>query len=448
MTDSSDNNYNGTITGATWTSGKVGSNALSFNGTSNYVSIPRMNYDEISISAWFYRNSVDATNADAILGGWRWSSDAQLQEGIELRFPINSNILQFTVVTQNSTGTKTQKTASKDLVASTGSWYHAVGTYNKTSGEQKLYINGVLAVTQTQTAGNTVVPLINSTYPDVRVGHSRINNGYFNGMIDDLRVYSQALDEETITALYNLANANTSPTVESFSSIGITRNSAILNARVNPNYLDTEVWLEYGTSKDSLATTTESKSISGYKAQIISISINNLSNNTTYYYRATARNSQGTSCGQVNSFTTSDEGDSWKSFYNVTWRDTPANQTKYAKQMGYGYVAIQSDPWNRNPNSYHNEPNSEGLRFYLVNPNGDAYSLFNGNNKTMDQNIDTTKTYSQSDIDWYNQRMAWGKNTYFPDNLAQGWFNGGDNGNAVPTNWHVIWDVQQQAVVN
>src|SRR3990167_6091184 len=46
-TDSSGNNKNGTINGAAWTTGKVG-NGLSFNGTSDYVSIPLMNYDEIS----------------------------------------------------------------------------------------------------------------------------------------------------------------------------------------------------------------------------------------------------------------------------------------------------------------------------------------------------------------------------------------------------------------
>ena len=66
--DASGNNYNGTITGASWTAGKISNGALSFNGTGDYVSIPRMNYDEITVSAWFYRNSADTANADAILG--------------------------------------------------------------------------------------------------------------------------------------------------------------------------------------------------------------------------------------------------------------------------------------------------------------------------------------------------------------------------------------------
>ena len=72
-TDSAGTN-NGAVTGAIWTTGKL-NNALSFNGTSNYVSVPRMNYEEITVSAWFYKNANDTVNADAIWGGWRWNRE-------------------------------------------------------------------------------------------------------------------------------------------------------------------------------------------------------------------------------------------------------------------------------------------------------------------------------------------------------------------------------------
>ena len=54
--DSSGNGKNGSIQGSVWTTGKNGG-GLSFTGTSDYVSVPSMNYDELSISAWFYKNS-------------------------------------------------------------------------------------------------------------------------------------------------------------------------------------------------------------------------------------------------------------------------------------------------------------------------------------------------------------------------------------------------------
>ncbi|MEK7699999.1 MAG: LamG-like jellyroll fold domain-containing protein [Planctomycetota bacterium] len=199
--DSSGNSKNGTIQGATWTTGKNGS-GLSFNGTSDYVSIPCMNYDELSISAWFYKNRKDAKSADAIFGGWRRNSNVQLQEGFDLRFyPKTPHTLRFVVVTQNASGSRTTKTARYKLVNSAGSWYHAACTYNKTTGAQKLYVNGQLVATQTHPAGNTVVPL--TSYSDMRIGHSRVIAGYFNGSIDDVRLYNSALSDEEVQGLYN-----------------------------------------------------------------------------------------------------------------------------------------------------------------------------------------------------------------------------------------------------
>ncbi|OOP54923.1 MAG: hypothetical protein AYP45_17710 [Candidatus Brocadia carolinensis] len=176
---------------------------LSFSGFGNNVSIPRMNYDEISFSAWFYKNVNDTTNADAIFGGWFWDSNTQLQEGFDVRFYMSSpDTLQFVLVTQNGGGTKTRKTVEYNLMNSVATWHHVAGTYNKTTGEQKLYVNGQLSAIQTHPAGNTVVPLV--SYPDMRIGYSRTNNGYFNGIIDDVRFYNLALSEQGVLNLFNI----------------------------------------------------------------------------------------------------------------------------------------------------------------------------------------------------------------------------------------------------
>ena len=131
----------GAVAGATFTAGKIG-NALSFNGTSNYVSVPRMNYEEITVSAWFYKNANDTlSNADAIWGGWRWATDTQLQEGFDLRFyGAGATQLTFIVVTTNG-ATKTQKSSYYTFANTLDGWHHTVGTYNKTTGEQKLYLD-------------------------------------------------------------------------------------------------------------------------------------------------------------------------------------------------------------------------------------------------------------------------------------------------------------------
>lgn len=73
-TDSSGNGNDGTIQGATWTTGKNG-DGLSFDGIDDSVSIPLINNEELSICAWFHKNANDTTNADAIFGAMRWDFD-------------------------------------------------------------------------------------------------------------------------------------------------------------------------------------------------------------------------------------------------------------------------------------------------------------------------------------------------------------------------------------
>ncbi|MBE7444943.1 MAG: LamG domain-containing protein [Planctomycetia bacterium] len=108
-TDLSGNNRNGTITGATWTTGKIGG-GLNFDGN-DYVTIPRVNYDEISVSAWFNKNT---SGTNVIFGGFRYNANVQLQEGFDLYFQSGTpNSLRFAVATRNVSGTTTVKEAIK-----------------------------------------------------------------------------------------------------------------------------------------------------------------------------------------------------------------------------------------------------------------------------------------------------------------------------------------------
>jgi hypothetical protein len=189
------------VNGPTWTTGQI-NQALGFDGVDDYVSIPVMNNEEISIAAWFYKNSNDTTMADAIFGAWRWDSDVQLWEGFDLRFyRYNPDKLQFILVTENGSANKTVKVTQLDLGYSVGRWFHAVGTYSKTTGKQKLYVDGQLVETKTHPVGNTIAPL--TSYSDMRIGHSRASRGFFDGAIDEVRIYNRALSDSEILGLYN-----------------------------------------------------------------------------------------------------------------------------------------------------------------------------------------------------------------------------------------------------
>ena len=104
-------------------------------------------------------------------------------------------------MTKKGSGKNTRRTATYSLSDAGDTWHHVAGTYNKTNGEQKLYVDGLLVNTKYHPHGNTIVPL--TYYPDMRIGYSRVDNRYFKGTIDDVRLYNRALSEEEVQDLYS-----------------------------------------------------------------------------------------------------------------------------------------------------------------------------------------------------------------------------------------------------
>ena len=229
--DRSGNGYNANlinIASSTFYSvGKIGQ-GFNFDGTNDYASTTRINNNEVTVAGWFNKTANDfATNAsDVLFGAWYWNADTQLQEGFNLRpgalpngsctgVAAGSGYLcsSWVVVTTNGT-TKTQKQSSFNLSSissngtTTNEWFHFAGTYTQSDGNQRLYVNGVLRTTTLHVAGNTIVPLATTTagdcYLKMNIGYSCVNNGYFNGKIDDVRLYNRALSAGEVAQLYNM----------------------------------------------------------------------------------------------------------------------------------------------------------------------------------------------------------------------------------------------------
>lgn len=197
--DSSGNGNDGQIFGAMFTDGKI-DGGLSFDGIDDKVSVPVINNDELSIAAWFFRDEVDTKKTDGIFGARRWDEDVQLREGFDLRFEKKwPSTLKFILVTQDENGNRVQNNCRVKLGNATNKWFHVVGTYDKTTGKQKLYINGKLKRTQKHPAGNTVVPL--TFYSEMTIGLSG-PTGHFRGIIDDVRLYCRPLSEQEVKDLF------------------------------------------------------------------------------------------------------------------------------------------------------------------------------------------------------------------------------------------------------
>ncbi|MCL4354800.1 DUF2341 domain-containing protein [Patescibacteria group bacterium] len=170
-----------------WTQGKFGSSGL-FNNSSDNVVIPLQNFKSITVEAWVNRKSVDVSNADGVFGHWYWTGDAQQRQGYDLRFYLNRDIVDWNVETTDG-ATVTEKQMSSPSLAY-NRWYYLTGTYDSATGISRLYVDGVQVGISSASPGNTIVPL--SQYSDARIGYSRVNNGYFNGSIDEVKIYNYA----------------------------------------------------------------------------------------------------------------------------------------------------------------------------------------------------------------------------------------------------------------
>jgi hypothetical protein len=110
--------------------------------------------------------------------------------GWELYFNSDSNYLVWNLYSSKSA---IYKTWNPNL----NNWYHVVVTRNNLKFTE--YVNGV-SIGSTYTIGS----FINTNY-ELRIGgYSMTNNYYVDGMMDEIRIYNRALNEDEIQTLFSL----------------------------------------------------------------------------------------------------------------------------------------------------------------------------------------------------------------------------------------------------
>ncbi len=191
--DSSGSNNHGTLyNGPTWVDGKFGK-ALGFDGVNDYVRVSRNIQDDFTVQLWLKTSVNSLTNTHAYHGnGIVWSDVAGAANDMIPMAYLN-NKLAFG--TGNSSGT--YHTLFSNSTLNTGNWIHLAVTRVKSTGEKKVYVNGVLENTQTSV---TVSLNANSI---IDIGGNTLDSRYFNGIIDEVHFYNRALSASEILDLYN-----------------------------------------------------------------------------------------------------------------------------------------------------------------------------------------------------------------------------------------------------
>ena len=185
--------YDGTVNGASWTAGKVGG-ALAFNGTSNYVYVPDNDAlditGDITIAAWVYfnrgGNGQDGSQQSIVA---KTLGNGSYNTPYDFRTSANAEPMLY-ISRSDATG---HEAVSNTQTIPLLSWHHLAVTVSNNVAD--FYIDGVLSITE----GMLTKPAAGNSRP-LYIGR-RDNGLYLNGLIDDVRLYNNALSQSEIQAL-------------------------------------------------------------------------------------------------------------------------------------------------------------------------------------------------------------------------------------------------------
>jgi len=182
------------VGGVSWTTGKFGK-ALAFDGSTGYVDAGHGSSTNIvgsvTMAAWVKMNSAGQDqkvggNQDGNIGGYKMSIYG-LRAEFEVRDASNTANLNRSV--------------AGGTILTMGVWYHVTGVYNAQGNSIKTYINGVLDRDLEGVESNALA----STTGDFIMGREPWTNvtatRFFNGSLDEVRVYNRALSDQEIKTL-------------------------------------------------------------------------------------------------------------------------------------------------------------------------------------------------------------------------------------------------------
>ncbi len=192
--DSSGNGNNGTLIGdPTWTEGNSGY-ALYFNG-SNYVdcgNAASLHVQNYSLSAWIKPSIIGDTEHRIISNGGYGNTNGAID------FVIATSG-QLVILNQLGAYGQDECWSQSRFLISINSWSLVTATYDATTGNAKLYVNGDEV--------NTTLSVLRAPNPDpVYNMHIGAMGGgtsmmYFIGSIDEVRIYNRTLSPEEVAQM-------------------------------------------------------------------------------------------------------------------------------------------------------------------------------------------------------------------------------------------------------
>lgn len=205
LTDVSGNGNHGTLYNNTWVKNGRYGKGLAFDGKSSYVSLGNpaglQMTGSMTISAWVWLGSKVTSDHQII-------AKADSTGGWQLKATTDTGVRAFAAgVSAASSSNATRYSLARPTASR---WYHVAGVYDASAHTLSIYVNGTLS----NDVLRGVVPSSqwNNTNQPVTIGR-RTGGSYFDGVIDEVRIYNRSLSAAEVRTDMNTALASAPPNV-------------------------------------------------------------------------------------------------------------------------------------------------------------------------------------------------------------------------------------------
>ncbi|HRI04238.1 MAG TPA: Calx-beta domain-containing protein [Pyrinomonadaceae bacterium] len=231
---------NGTLqSGAVFAPGKVGQ-AFALNGGASVVDVPRSASLEsgfVSVDAWVRPDSVGTTYNIVTKNN---TSAIRPNYGLELRADGRFNFYA-------SSANGNFRARQSNTLAVAGTWYHVAGTWDGT--EARLYINGVDEAGPAD-AGGLTGPIDHTNGANLTIGAHGFGSPLpaIDGVVDEVEIFSRALDPGEIAAIANAGSAgkcHTSTVRFAQATDSVTEDGAVTFTAIRDGANDSAVTVNY-----------------------------------------------------------------------------------------------------------------------------------------------------------------------------------------------------------
>ena len=162
-------------------------NGLNFDGSDDHIVIPHVVSSDFTVEYWMKTTMIGASGG----GQWYFGSGLVDAEVGGSTYDWGTTLLDNKVAFGVGLPDITIQSAT---AVNTGSWFHVAASWKQSTGEMKLYINGIQEATSSGSTNLRTAPT------RIVMGLKQTNDRPYNGSLDEVRIWNEVRSQVQIQA--------------------------------------------------------------------------------------------------------------------------------------------------------------------------------------------------------------------------------------------------------